>query len=274
MGLLRSRFSSDLAGRRNRTGRCVLPQNRLSSVRWKFQNASRRILLAGTTLASTLLLFAPFASAPADAQQLAVHAETIGPAGSNPTVIYNSGSLNGGTPSPSAVPSLSLIGITADAPTGTNIIIINSGFISAKWRAIDTAWAATEIENSGVILGAIDLTVANDTFVNRPGGLFAARGVSDFIFGNDLFRNENGGTVETASNPNLDETTAFIGLERFENAGLISLQDGREGDVFRITSDTPGSGLDYVASSKSTLAVDAFLGGPGSKADNFIIDAM
>src|SRR5262245_40252548 len=240
------RFSSELGRRGNRARRRVPPQRRLSASRSKFQNASRRILLAETALASTLLLFGPFASAPANAQQ----------------AIYNSGLLT--------------TRIVASGPIGSNIIIINSGFISDSWRAIDTAWAATEIENSGVILGAIDLTVANDTFVNRPGGLFAARGVSDFIFGNDLFRNENGGTVETASNPNLDETTAFIGLERFENAGLISLQDGREGDVFRITSDTPvappGSGLDYVASSKATLAVDAFLGGPGSKADNFIID--
>jgi outer membrane autotransporter protein len=267
-------FSLELAGRRNRARRHA--PHRLSAFRSKFQNASRRILLAETTLALPLLLFGTFALAPANAQQLAVHAEAIGPAGSNPIVIYNSGSLNGGTPSSSAVPSLSLIGITADGPTGTNIIIINSGFISAKWRAIDTAWAATEIENSGVILGAIDLTGANDTFINRPGGLFAARGVSDFIFGNDLFRNENGGTVETASNPNLNETTAFIGLERFENAGLITLQDGGEGDVFRITSDTPGAtpgaGFAYSASGKSTLAVDAFLGGPGSKADNFIVD--
>jgi outer membrane autotransporter protein len=42
--------------------------------------------------------------------------------------------------------------------------------------------------------------------------------------------------------------------------------------VFQISNTPGGRDLAFVASGNSTLAVDAFLGGPGSKADNFIID--
>ena len=78
--------------------------------------------------------------------------------------------------------------------------------------------------------------------------------------------------MHTAGNAGANETTAFIGLEQFENQGLISLQDGREGDVFQISNTPGGRDLAFVASGNSALAVDAFLGGAGSKADNFIID--
>jgi autotransporter family porin len=92
--------------------------------------------------------------------------------------------------------------------------------------------------------------------------------------------NEQGGTVLAATNPKVIEFSQFVELERFENKGLISLQDGQVGDVFRITSSyTTYEGTTYGGpaivlngSAKSQLAIDAFLGGPGSTADNFIID--
>jgi outer membrane autotransporter protein len=78
--------------------------------------------------------------------------------------------------------------------------------------------------------------------------------------------------VLAATDPSVKETSAFVGLERFENKGRISLQDDAVGDVFEIANTPGGTDLDFVASGKSELAVDAFLGGPGSTADNFIID--
>jgi hypothetical protein len=42
-----------------------------------------------------------------------------------------------------------------------------------------------------------------------------------------------GGTVR---DPSVAEFSALVQLERFENKGLISLQDGREGDAFRISA--------------------------------------
>jgi hypothetical protein len=65
---------------------------------------------------------------------------------------------------------------------------------------------------------------------------------------------------------------SFVNLERFENQGLISTVNDSVGDVFRISNTVGGTNLSFVASNGSTLGVDAFLGGPGSTADNFIVD--
>ena len=60
-------------------------------------------------------------------------------------------------------------------------------------------------------------------------------------------------------------------MERFENSGTISLQDNEVGDVFTLSNTVGGTDLTFVATGKSKLAVDAYLGGPGSTADNLII---
>jgi len=153
-----------------------------------------------------------------------------------------------------------------DSPT----TIVNSGDISAaSLFAIQVDGGAASIFNTGLITGFVDLTSNPDSFFNQNGGVFAARLTSDFGPGTDLFRNEQGGTVHAvavgAAQP------SFVNLERFENKGLISLVDGEEGDIFQISNTVGGTDLDFVAGS-GALAVDAFLGPPGSTADNFIID--
>jgi len=153
-----------------------------------------------------------------------------------------------------------------DSPT----TIVNSGDISAaSLFAIQVDGGAASIFNTGLITGFVDLTSNPDSFFNQNGGVFAARLTSDFGPGTDLFRNEQGGTVHAvavgAAQP------SFVNLERFENKGLISLVDGEEGDIFQIFNTVGGTDLDFVAGS-GALAVDAFLGPPGSTADNFIID--
>jgi outer membrane autotransporter protein len=165
----------------------------------------------------------------------------------------------------------------------SDIRIVNYGSITAEsLLAIGTVGGPTEILNAGLIEGFVVLNPEGDTddrFINKRGGTFEARDESDFGPGDDLFRNEKGGTVQTAGDYTYSETTSFINLERFENKGLISLQDDEVGDTFCISNDdscvpvmVDGSDLEFVASGNSTLEVDAFLGGPGSTADNFIID--
>jgi len=153
-----------------------------------------------------------------------------------------------------------------------DIVIDNAGDIGAdNLFAIDTVGASTTIYNrsGGVITGYVDLTDKDDTFFNQTGGSFGAREQSDFGAGDDLF--SNSGIVHTADNPNKNEAVSFINLERFENSGVISLVDNHVGDTFTISNTVNGTDLDYTASTGSTLAVDAYLGGPGSKADHFIV---
>jgi hypothetical protein len=101
---------------------------------------------------------------------------------------------------------------------------------------------------------------ADDTFIDQKGGMFETKLTSDFGYGSDLFRNEEGGTVLAATDPTVIEHSDFVGLERFENAGLITMQDGQAGDSFEISNTVGGRDLAFIASGKSTLGVDSFLG--------------
>ncbi len=78
--------------------------------------------------------------------------------------------------------------------------------------------------------------------------------------------------MHTAADGGQIEHVAFVNLERFENQGLISLQDGQAGDSFEISNTVGQRNLGFAASGNSTLAVDTFLGGPGSISDTFTIN--
>ena len=186
-----------------------------------------------------------------------IEAVTTGPA--SPIRIQNSGNVSGRT-----------AGIDAFSATSTRIV--NSGEISAtSLRAIDIKGARSRIRNSGLISGFVDLTNSADRFFNRSGGVFDAMRTSEFRGGRDIFINRSGGTVRTAHTWSASELTVFEGLERFENSGLITMVDGRNHDVFRISNTPGGTNLNFVGKGDSTLAVDTFLGGPGSTSDRFII---
>jgi autotransporter family porin len=188
---------------------------------------------------------------------IGIGAFTDGP--NSPISIVNSGSVYGG-----------FAAILATSASGTTII--NTGNISAGSNfAIGVEAGSAAIYNAGHITGFVVLD-ADDIFVNQAGGVFETKLTSDFGPGSDLFRNEEGGTVLAATNPNVSETSSFVEVERFENKGLISMQDGTVGDSFQISNTIAATDLEFVGSGKSTLAIDAFLDGPGSVSDDFIID--
>ena len=181
---------------------------------------------------------------------------------SSPIVIENSGEVYGSTAA-----------IETGSATSTTIRNMLGGHIHAgSGLAIDTIGASTGIENAGLITGFVDLTGSGDTFRNMAGGEFNASKTSDFGGGSDLFVNENGSTLRTADDFFASETTKFIGLERFENKGLITMVDSKAGDEFRLSNTPGGTDLRFVGSGNSTLAIDTFLGGPGSKSDVLIVE--
>lgn len=155
----------------------------------------------------------------------------------------------------------------------TSTTIHNSGDISAgSGLAIDTEGASSSINNSGLITGFVDLTNSGDTFTNMAGGEFNASGTSQFRGGNDLFLNQAGGTLRTATKFSTNEHTRFTGLENFRNQGLITMVDGKIGDSFTMSNTPRGTDLNFKGSGRSTLAVDTFLGGPGSKSDTLTVE--
>jgi outer membrane autotransporter protein len=150
-------------------------------------------------------------------------------------------------------------GINAYSNTGTTIENRAGGSISAaSLFAINVkGGGAALIRNLGVVSGFVDLTEQSDLVENY--GTWNARLDSDFQGGDDTVTNTLSGIVRTAHNGGATEITRFNGLENFNNSGLVTLVDGGEGDLFSLTSNfNAGSGV---------LAVDAFLGGPGSVAD-------
>lgn len=172
--------------------------------------------------------------------------------------------------------------VYAEGPLSTGIFvynyyankttITNTGEIGASSHlAIDVyGQGAATIYNAGHITGYVKLTEQTDRFVNRPGGVFETKKTSLFGGGDDLFVNQSGATVLAATNASKQETSGFQGLETFRNGGLISMADGGVGDKFTI-ANTPGA-ADLTFEGGGYLAVDAALGGPGSKADKFIVD--
>ncbi len=188
-----------------------------------------------------------------------IYAQTYEP--SSPIEIQNSGEIYGTT-----------VGIYTYSATSTTIT--NSGSISAgSGLAIDTEGASTTINNTGLITGFIDLTGNRDIFNNNGGGEFNAMQTSYFGGGGDVFINNSGATLRTADNRNNSEFTSFEGLEQFKNRGVITMQDGKQGDVFMISNTVGGTDLSFDGSGDSTLKVDTFLGGPKtSKSDILIVE--
>lgn len=181
---------------------------------------------------------------------------------SSPIQIENSGEVYGTS-----------AGIYASSVTSTTIDNRAGGSISAlSGLAIDTVGANSFISNAGLISGYVDLTNQSDSFINRSGGEFNATNTSNFRGGSDLFNNLSGATLRASQLGSSPTETDFVRLERFENKGLITLVDGQVGDVFRISNTPGGKDLSFVGSENSMLAVDAYLGGPGSTADHFIVE--
>ncbi|HWM32588.1 MAG TPA: hypothetical protein VNO69_12920, partial [Methyloceanibacter sp.] len=202
-----------------------------------------------------------------------IYAVTIGP--DSPITIRNSGSIYATSTYSEGVYAYSL---------ASDIVIVNTGSISASsLLAINTEGTGrATIYNygGGVIRGFVDLTDQDDRFFNQAGGVFEAKLTSDFGLGTDVFRNERGGTVQAATDPELSESTVWARLELLNNFGVISMEDASAGDRFRVSSSANpeqygyffDSGIVFNGGSGSTLAVDSFLGGPGSTSDIFIID--
>ena len=107
--------------------------------------------------------------------------------------------------------------------------------LGGKRLAIDALDAPATIVNArgGIITGFVDLTGNADLFTNKKGGTFEARLTSDFGNGERPVRKSRHGP-HRRQQERQPRTLAFVGLERFENSGTISLVDGREGDIFQI----------------------------------------
>lgn len=114
---------------------------------------------------------------------------------------------------------------------GANVTITNAGrlFGGSEPTVIATQGVATLI-NTGAFSGGVHFGAGDDFVANS--GTFALSGASDFGGGADSFVNT--GMVSLLSD------ATILGLERFQNAGLVTLANNRVGDVLTVSGDYIG----------------------------------
>lgn len=121
---------------------------------------------------------------------------------------------------------------TAILASGTNVVINNAGLISATTVPTIIAENGTvRFDNSGTFIGSVSFGAGDDLIINS--GMFSMSGTSDFWTGDDLFVNT--GTVSLLAN------AAFTGLERFDNAGLVTMANNSAGEVLTLSGDYVGN---------------------------------
>jgi outer membrane autotransporter protein len=111
----------------------------------------------------------------------------------------------------------------------------------------------TSIANSGTIAGGVRLASGDDTLTNS--GVFVVTKDSDFGAGNDVF--VNSGSVSFAP-AKTATAVSLLGLETFENSGIVDLRDGIAGDTLTL----PGA---YVGSGGAKLGLDVGANGVADK---------
>jgi hypothetical protein len=133
----------------------------------------------------------------------------------------------------------------------------------------DTSSGGMDLDNAaGAVLNGIITGADHVTFTNE--GTWDTRGTSDFgtAAGAPTNTLTNTGLIQVGDNAPAAAATnsAFSDLGAFNNGsatanGVISMVNGHEGDVLTINAPF------VAATGHSFLGLDAFLGGPGSKAD-------
>ena len=158
--------------------------------------------------------------------------------------------------------------------TGGSVTVNNSGRIDGRMDFSGLAAGSSVLVNntsatSWHTTGLTTFSAGNDTVANTGAGLLATSGATTFDFGadtgvapRDVLTNSGRIVVgETAG----ASTFTLMGLERFNNSGLILLgsvdgttSDGETND--RLVMSGTGIGTSFVGSGGSVVALDASLG--------------
>lgn len=144
-------------------------------------------------------------------------------------------------------------GVNVSSLTGGDIFIGNLGNIRGDMdlpssRAVRASGGAITLQNSGVLLGTVELwgdssVLLNDDVWNSSNGESLFSGVDDRV------ANAADGLIFAAGDAVTAETTTWTGLERFDNEGTLWLVDNGAGDALLTSADSV-----FLAS--STLGVD------------------
>jgi hypothetical protein len=189
-----------------------------------------------------------------------------------------------------------VINITSTSGSTTTLNVSSGASITAAAGsafnvAVEATGGSLVVNNGGVISGQVDfshLTGANTGSLNNaPGTVFQTGGTSLFNVGDDNFVNAgqidtagglttfdflggvnhvtNTGIIRVGFNPVAPSRFVILSASQFNNAGLLTMQNGLVGDSI------VANGAVFTGSGASTLAIDANLGAPGATADTLTV---
>lgn len=153
-------------------------------------------------------------------------------------------------------------GINVSSLTGGDIFIGNLGSIRgdqdlSSSRAVRASGGAITLQNSGVLLGTVELWGDTSLLLNTD-VWNSSNGESLFSGIDDLVANVADGLIFAAGDAFTAEITAWTGLERFDNEGTLWLVDGGAGDVLSTSADSIFHGSSTFGVDLGGLATDVF----------------
>ncbi|ATY33809.1 autotransporter domain-containing protein [Sphingomonas psychrotolerans] len=125
---------------------------------------------------------------------------------------------------------------------GQDVTIVNNGTVrnmsgQSADEAIRATGGSTGIGNTGTLLGTLAISGGSSVVANT-GSWRSIGGVSSFGTADDQLFNTATGTIVGGLLSGAAESTVWQGLERFQNNGVLKLQDGGVGDILQTSAAT------------------------------------
>lgn len=133
-------------------------------------------------------------------------------------------------------------GVEAFSDGNQQVVIVNNGTIRnvsglGSGRAISASGGAVAIGNTATLLGTVEIAGDSSLLLNS-GTWRSTGGISNFATLDDTLLNSPTGTILGGVLGATAETTVWQGLERFQQGGLLRLQDGGVGDIVQTSAAT------------------------------------
>lgn len=133
-------------------------------------------------------------------------------------------------------------GVEAFSDGNQQVVIVNNGTIRntsalGSARAISASGGSVGIGNNATLLGTVEIAGDTSLLINA-GNWRSTGGTSNFATLDDTLLNATTGTIVGGVLAATAETTVWQGLERFQQNGVLRLQDGGVGDVVQTSAAT------------------------------------
>ncbi|QNA84498.1 autotransporter domain-containing protein [Sphingomonas sp. So64.6b] len=133
-------------------------------------------------------------------------------------------------------------GVEAASDGNQGVVIVNNGTIRnasglGSSRAVSASGGSVGIANTATLTGTVEIAGDSSVLLNL-GNWQSIGGISNFATVDDQLFNGATGTIVGGTLAAVAQATIWQGLERFQNQGVLRLQDGGTGDVIQTSAAT------------------------------------